>query len=60
MNNCPFPKRVLALFLSCDYKFSVMCKLNLLSNERLSTRPRLEKEAKGNSGMAYLLGAKKR
>lgn len=46
-----FSKRVLVLILSYDCKFSFTCKLNAFSQEWLSTRPRFEKEATGNSEM---------
>ena len=40
------------LILSYDYKFSFACKLNSYSYEWSSSRPRFEKEAKGNLEMA--------
>jgi len=46
-------KRVLVLILSYENEFSLTCKLNLFSYERMSTKTRFEEEAKGNSEMAY-------
>ena len=48
-----FSEQVLVLILWYDYNFSFTCKLNSFSCEWSSTRPRFEKEAKGNSEMAY-------
>ena len=48
-----FSERVLRLILWYDYNFSFTCKLNSFSYEWSSTRPRFQKEAKGNSEMAY-------
>ena len=44
------------LILPYDYKFSFTCKLNSYSYEWLSIRPRLKKEAKGNSEMTFYTG----
>jgi len=51
-------KRVLVLILWCENEISFTRKLNSLSYERMSTKPRFEEEANGkNSEMAYLLTA---
>ena len=39
--------------LSYENEISFPCKLNSFSYERMSTKTRFEKEAKGNSEMAY-------
>ena len=36
--------------------FSFTCKLNSFSYERMGTKTRFEKEAKGNSEMVYFVG----
>ena len=41
------------LILSYENEFSFACKLNSFSYERMSTKTRFEKEAKGNWEMAY-------
>ena len=41
------------LVLSRDYKFSLTSKLNSISWEWMSTRPRFEKYADDGSKMAY-------
>ena len=41
------------LILSYENEFSFVFKLNSFSYERMSTKTRFEKEAKGNSEMAY-------
>ena len=43
------------LILSFENEFLFTCKLNSFSYERMSTKTRFEKEAKGNSEMAYLI-----
>ena len=46
-------KRVLVLILSYENKFNLHVKEISFSYERMSTKTRFEKEAKGNSEMAY-------
>ena len=42
------------LIVSCQNWFLFACGKNLFSYERMNTRTRFQKEAKGNSEMAYL------
>ena len=49
-----FSMRVLVPILSYENEISFTCKLNSFSYEWLCTKTRFEKEAKGNSEMAYL------
>ena len=45
--------RVLVLILSYENEISCTCKLNSFSYERMNTKTRFKKEAKGNAEMAY-------
>ena len=51
-----FSKRVLVFIPSYDCNLSFTRKLNSFSYKWLKTRPRFEKEAKGNSELSYWTG----